>query len=128
MLASTRLCDIPVPLPSTDGTPLLQVWDNPVTEKPHLEPLFAAAMQGVELCFLLMGEFVRDSRSYVAKRPRIELLANDIRSQCALLSEVGHVFSLASIRRVCTAHFVMVRLQLCFYIDYLRWFVNKSLL
>ena len=68
----------------------VQVWDNPVTEKPLLEPLFAAAMQGIELCFLLMGEFVRDSRSYVAKRPRIELLASDIRTQCALLSEVSH--------------------------------------
>ena len=39
-------------------------------------------------CFLLMGEFVRDARRYVLKRPRIELLARDVIAQCALLSEV----------------------------------------
>ena len=50
--------------------------------------MFAAAMHGVELCFLLMGEFVRDARRYVLKRPRIELLARDVISQCELLSEV----------------------------------------
>jgi hypothetical protein len=50
--------------------------------------MFAAAMHGIELCFLLMGEFVRDARIYVLKRPRIELLARDVISQCALLSEV----------------------------------------
>ena len=65
-----------------------QVWDNPVTHRPTVEPLFAAAMHGVELCFLLMGEFVRDARRYVLKRPRIELLARDVIAQCALLSEV----------------------------------------
>ena len=65
-----------------------QVWDHPVTHRPTVEPLFAAAMHGVELCFLLMGEFVRDARRYVLKRPRIELLARDIIAQCALLSEV----------------------------------------
>lgn len=35
-----------------------------------------------------MGEFVRDARRYVLKRPRIELLARDVIAQCALLSEV----------------------------------------
>ena len=64
------------------------MWDNPVTHRPTVEPLFAAAMHGVELCFLLMGEFVRDARRYVLKRPRIELLARDVIAQCALLSEV----------------------------------------
>ena len=69
-----------------------QVWDSPVTTRPIVEPMFAAAMHGIELCFLLMGEFVRDARRYVLKRPRIELLARDVISQCELLSEVrpGH--------------------------------------
>ena len=49
-----------------------------MTTRPLVEPMFAAAMHGIELCFLLMGEFVRDARCYVLKRPRIELLTRDV--------------------------------------------------
>ena len=44
------------------AVPILQVWDNPVTDKPVLEPCFAAAFHGIELCFLLLAEFISDDR------------------------------------------------------------------
>lgn len=66
----------------------LQIWENPVTEKPVLEPCFAAAFHGIELCFLLLAEFISDDRKYVFRRPRIEMVANDIQKQCMLLTEV----------------------------------------
>ena len=50
--------------------------------------MFAVAMHGMELCFLQMGEFVRDARRYVHKQPRTELLARDVIAQCARLLEV----------------------------------------
>ena len=59
-----------------------------MTEKPVLEPCFAAAFHGIELCFLLLAEFISDDRKYVFRRPRIELVANDIQNQCMLLTEV----------------------------------------
>lgn len=64
------------------------VWDNPVTDTPRLEPSFAAGMHGIELAFMLMAEFIRDSRSYVVRRPRIEMVAEDIVAQCKLLQEI----------------------------------------
>lgn len=67
---------------------LLQIWKNPVTEKPVLEPCFAAAFHGIELCFLLLAEFISDDRKYVFRRPRIEMVASDIQNQCMLLTEV----------------------------------------
>ncbi len=67
---------------------LKRVWDSPLTESPILEPSFAAGMHGIELCFLLLAEFIADSRDYVAKRPRIEKVSDDIASQCRLLVEV----------------------------------------
>ncbi len=33
----------------------MQVWDNPVTHRPTVEPMFAAAMHGVELCGLSLA-------------------------------------------------------------------------
>ncbi|EFN57798.1 hypothetical protein CHLNCDRAFT_143159 [Chlorella variabilis] len=66
---------------------LRQVWEAPSTEKPVLEPLFAAGFHGIELALLLLAEFVSDGRRYVAKRPR-ELVAEDIATQCQLLTEV----------------------------------------
>lgn len=59
-----------------------------MTEKPVLEPCFAAAFHGIELCFLLLAEFISDDRKYVFRRPRIEMVANDIQKQCMLLTEV----------------------------------------
>jgi hypothetical protein len=67
---------------------LKEVWDTPLTESPVLEPSFAAGMHGIELCFLLLAEFIADSRHYVAKRPRIEKVSADIASQCTLLVEI----------------------------------------
>lgn len=46
------------------GPAALQVWESPSTEKPVLEPLFAAGFHGIELAFLLLAEFVRDSRRW----------------------------------------------------------------
>jgi hypothetical protein len=44
--------------------PLLRsVWDAPTTEKPVLEPLFAAGFHGIELCLLLLAEFIADKRA-----------------------------------------------------------------
>lgn len=68
----------------------MQIWSNPVTEKPALEPCFAAAFHGIELCFLLLSEFINDDRKYVFRRPRIELVAHDIQQQCLLLTEVSN--------------------------------------
>lgn len=55
--------------PPTPPTPplspsLTQVWESPSTEKPVLEPLFAAGFHGIELAFLLLAEFVRDGRRW----------------------------------------------------------------
>ncbi len=68
--------------------PALQIWENPATEKPVLEPCFVAAFHGIELCFLLLAEFISDDRKYVFRRPRVEMVANDIQKQCLLLTEV----------------------------------------
>jgi hypothetical protein len=35
-----------------------------VTDKPQLEPCFAAAFHGIELSFLLLAEFLRDTRRW----------------------------------------------------------------
>ena len=59
-----------------------------MTERPQLEPCFAAAMHAIELCFLIMTQCLHDKRTYVAKRPRIEVIAADIQMQCFLLAEL----------------------------------------
>ena len=56
---------------------LRAVWERPMTEKPELEPQFAAAAHGMELCYLLLAHFLTDARAYVAKRARIELVSED---------------------------------------------------
>jgi len=73
---------------SQNNMPALQIWENPATEKPVLEPCFVAAFHGIELCFLLLAEFISDDRKYVFRRPRVEMVANDIQEQCLLLTEV----------------------------------------
>lgn len=42
---------------------LRAVWESPTTQRPVLEPLFAAGFHGVELCLLLLAEFVADPRT-----------------------------------------------------------------
>ena len=64
---------------------VMHVWENPITVKPDLEPVFSAAMHGVELAFVLMSEFISDARHYVVKRPRVELIANDLQTQIELV-------------------------------------------
>ena len=64
------------------------VWANPVTDNPQMEPLFSAAMHGIELSFVLMAEFIKDSRRYVVKRPRVELVAEDVMVQCDILAQI----------------------------------------
>ena len=56
-----------------------------VTAQPQLEPSFAAGMHGVELGFLLLADFLDDARPYVSKRPRFELVVEDIVAQCKLI-------------------------------------------
>lgn len=41
---------------------LRSVWERPTTERPVLEPLFAAGFHGIELALLLLAEFVSDGR------------------------------------------------------------------
>lgn len=54
------------------------MWEHPVTDKPELEPCFASACHAIEICFLLLAHFLRDTRAYVVKRPRVELVAEDL--------------------------------------------------
>jgi hypothetical protein len=68
--------------------PVRDTWFAPVTETPRIEPLFTAGMQGVELAFVLLAHFLNDSREYVVKRPRIEMVAKDIQTQLELLAEI----------------------------------------
>lgn len=42
----------------------------------------------MELCFLLLTHFLTDARTYVSKRPRVELVMHDFVRQCSLLSEL----------------------------------------
>lgn len=44
---------------------LREVWDRPQTDRPVLEPLFAAGCHGIELACLLLSEFVADPRTWV---------------------------------------------------------------
>lgn len=67
---------------------LREVWDTPFTHPPVLEPCFAAGMHGIEIGFLLLANFVADSRSYVAKRPRIDRITDDITAQCKCLTDI----------------------------------------
>jgi hypothetical protein len=53
-----------------------------------MEPNFAAACHGLELAFVLLAEFIQDSRQYLAKRPRIELVCRDVEAQCQLLAQL----------------------------------------
>lgn len=66
-----------------------EVWNSPVTSKPRLEPIFAAGFHGIELAFVMMAQFITDPRHYVETRPRIELIADDIMRQMALVSHDG---------------------------------------
>ena len=69
--------------------PVMEVWETPMTSRPSLEPTFAAGFHGIELAFVLMAEFISDPRHYVVKRPRIELIADDITRQMELVSPCG---------------------------------------
>lgn len=58
---------------------LREKWKMPITSKPVLEPSFVAAMHGVELGFLLLADFLQDSRAYIVMQHRIELVSKDVR-------------------------------------------------
>ena len=68
--------------------PCLNTWNSPITSKPKLEPIFNAGWHGIELAFIMMSQFISDTRNYVVKRPRIELIAADIMSQMNLMAEI----------------------------------------
>jgi hypothetical protein len=53
-------------------------WECPFTSNPVLEPSFVAAMHGLELSFLLLANFLEDSRAYIVMQHRIELAAKDV--------------------------------------------------
>lgn len=63
-----------------------QTWYTNLTDDPKLEPCFAAGMQAIELGFILISQILLDKRSYVFKRFRTELIANDIQHQIKLLA------------------------------------------
>ena len=67
---------------------LKAIWDHPITVSPQMEPYFAAACHGLEICFLMLANFISDARIYLVKRPRIEAVCKDIVSQCQLLAEL----------------------------------------
>jgi len=67
---------------------LRHVWTNPVTAYPRVEPFFSAACHGMELGFLLIADFIQDSRQYLVKQPRIEMVCCDILTQCQLLADL----------------------------------------
>jgi len=64
------------------------VWSTPKTEKPQLEPVFAAAMHAIEIGVMLMATFVRDNRAYVTKRQRIDAVARCLEQQCILVADL----------------------------------------
>ena len=43
---------------------LKEVWDSPLTADP-LEPMFVAAMHGIEQGLLLLVDFLDDKRTYI---------------------------------------------------------------
>lgn len=53
-------------------------WASPITSNPVLEPSFVAAMHSLELSFLLLADFLEDSRAYIVMQHRIELAAKDV--------------------------------------------------
>ncbi len=79
--------------------PAPQVWEGPSTEKPVLEPLFAAGFHGIELAFLLLAEFVSDSRRCEGRAPA---LAPPCRGLCGPCN-TWPVLGVALTRRACCA-------------------------
>lgn len=67
------------------------VWSAPVTSNPILEPSFVAMMHSVELSFLLLADFLEDSRAYIVMQHRIELTAKDV-SRSSLKKMAAHDF------------------------------------
>lgn len=65
-----------------------KILAKPKTANPYLEPSFNAAMHSVEIGMVLMGTFLRDQRSYVTKRQRIDAVGRCIEQQCTLLAEL----------------------------------------
>ena len=71
--------------------PLLQeIWISPVckSKSARFEPYFAAGLQGIECMFLLLADFSTDSRGYVVKIQKLELVCKDILVQFQLFSEL----------------------------------------
>ncbi len=62
---------------------LKQIWDS--ASACEIEPYFISAFHGIELGFLLLAEFIKDSRYYLVKRSRIEQVCRDIVSQVYII-------------------------------------------
>jgi hypothetical protein len=65
-----------------------EVWSSPKTENPQLEPVFAAAMHGIEIGLLMIATFVCDHRAYVTKRQRIDAVARCLEQECILVADL----------------------------------------
>ena len=66
---------------------LKEVWDSPLTADP-LEPMFVAAMHGIEQGLLLLVDFLDDKRTYISRFDRIRRTVEDVEQQCQLLVEI----------------------------------------
>ena len=66
--------------------PLRAIWSCPITAEPDIEPAFCAACHGMEICFLLLSEFIKDSRHYALKQSKIDLVCCDLLQQIQLLA------------------------------------------
>ena len=64
------------------------MWSSPKTENPQLEPVFAAAMHGIEIGLLMIATFVCDHRAYVTKRQRIDAVARCLEQECILVADL----------------------------------------
>ena len=65
---------------------LRAIWSCPITAEPDIEPAFCAACHGMEICFLLLSEFIKDSRHYALKQAKIDLVCHDLLQQIQLIA------------------------------------------
>lgn len=65
---------------------LRALWSCPITAEPDIEPAFCASCHGMEISFLLLSEFIKDSRHYALKQAKIDLVCHDLLQQIQLLA------------------------------------------
>lgn len=65
-------------------------WYQPGLDSTHSN--LRAALQGIECSLMILSTFVGDTRYYVSKRARVELVTKDISQQCQLLATMSNEF------------------------------------